>query len=29
MVELMGQAAAQATGFGEDFLARWLTEHED
>ena len=29
MIELMGQAAAQAAGFGEDFFAGWLAERED
>jgi hypothetical protein len=29
MIELMGQAAAQAAGFGEDFFASWLAESED
>ncbi len=29
MIELMGQAAAQATGFGEDFFSCGFTEGED
>src|SRR4030042_1517499 len=29
MIELMGQAAAQAAGFGENFFAGWLAESED
>ena len=29
MIELMGQAAAQAAGFGEDLFAGWFAESED
>ena len=29
MVELMGQAAAEATGLGKDFFASWFAEGED